>query len=85
MGKRKLNLELIGGNLAEAADELKRLVDLASNHELNEGELQVGLLHAYHHLNFAWNVKFVPTSRYARLSKAEFDRWGRYPVEIERL
>jgi hypothetical protein len=85
MGKRKLNLELIGGNLAEAADELKRLVDLASKHELNEGELQVGLLHAYHHLNFAWNVKYVPTSQYAKLSKAEFDKWGKYPVEIERL
>ena len=85
MGKKELNLKIIGSNLAEAADQLKRLVDLASNQELNEGELQVGLLHAYHHLNFAWNVKYVPTSQYAKLSKAEFDKWGKYPSSIERL
>jgi len=59
--RKRLNLEIIGGNLAEAIEELKGLRNLASNGKLREEKLQIGLLHAYHHLNFAWNIKYVAT------------------------
>ena len=49
--KRKLDIETIVRNLAEAAEELEKLRTRASNGELNEANLQIGLLHAYHHLN----------------------------------
>ena len=83
-GKR-LNLEIIQSNLSEAIEELERLRDRASSGELNEADLQVRLCHAYHHLNFAWNIRHVPTSKYAKLTKSQFNRWGKYPSKIETL
>jgi hypothetical protein len=49
----------------------------------NEAELQVGLLHAFHHLNSAWNIGRVATSRYMAMTQQEFETWGRYPSDIE--
>ncbi|MBB5345428.1 hypothetical protein [Tunturibacter empetritectus] len=83
--RRSLNLEIIGSNLSEAIEELKKLHDRSFNGELNSDQLQVGLLHAYHHLNFAWNIRHVSTSQYAKLTQAQFKRWGKYPSEIEDL
>jgi hypothetical protein len=85
MAKRPLNLEIVRSNLAEAIEELQKLERSAAAGELHEGGLQVGLCHAYHHLNFAWNIRFVPTSQYAALTDSEFKRWGRYPTGIEKL
>jgi hypothetical protein len=83
--KKRLNRRIIADNLAEAIEELEALHRHASTGKLNEAELQVGLCHAYHHLNFAWNVRFVPTSQYAALTDSQFKRWGRYPSDIEEL
>jgi hypothetical protein len=83
--RRNLNLEIIESNLSEPIEELKKLQGLAAEGELNEGNLQVGLRHAYHHLNFAWNIRHVSTTQYAHLTQAQFDRWGKYPSEIENL
>jgi hypothetical protein len=83
--RKRLNRRIIGRNLAEAIEELRRLHDLASNGKLSETELQVRLCHAYHHLNFAWNIRHVPTSQYAALTDSQFKRWGKYPTGIEDL
>ena len=83
--KKSLNLEIIVSNPSEAAEELEKLRNRASNGELNEANLQVGLLHAYHHLNFAWNIRHVSTPQYTKLTQAQFDLWGKYPLEIENL
>jgi hypothetical protein len=52
--RKLMNLEIILSNLSEAVEELQRLAQKAAKQELSEGEFQVGLRHAYHHLNFAW-------------------------------
>ena len=83
--KRSLNLEIIVSNLAEAAEELEKLRARASNGELDEANLQVGLLHAYHHLNFAWNIRHISTSQYTKLTQEQFNHWSKYPLEIENL
>jgi hypothetical protein len=51
-----MNLEITRSNLSEAVEELQRLERKTATAELNEGDLQVRLLHAYHHPNFAWNI-----------------------------
>jgi hypothetical protein len=81
--RKKLNLENIACNLSEAIEELERLRDRASSGELNEAGLQVGLCHAYHHLNFAWNIRYESTSDYAKPTKAKFDRWSSYPADLK--
>ena len=83
--RKRLNRPIIASNLAEAREELERLHNLASTGKLTEAGLQVGLCHAYHHLNFAWNIRFVPTSQYAALTDSQFKEWGRYPSGIEKL
>ena len=83
--RKKLNLEIIKSNLSEARKELEKLERKAASGALEEVELKIGLQHAYSHLNFSWNIRRIPTAQYASLTQAEFDKWGRYPPEIESL
>lgn len=41
------------------------------------------LAHAYHHLNFAWNVRHEKSSSYEHLTDEQFNRWSKFPKEIE--
>jgi hypothetical protein len=75
--RKRLNWSIVEGDLAEALEELVRLRRLASKRKLNEVQLQIGLLHAYHHLNFAWNARYVPTAQYRHLTRRQFERWGK--------
>jgi hypothetical protein len=81
--RRPFNRKIIGSNISEARDELNQLLVKIEAGGLNENELQVGLLHAYHHLNFAWNIRRVATSRYGSLTQEEFETWGKHPSDIE--
>jgi hypothetical protein len=81
-GKPPLNRAIIGRNIAEARDQLNELVRRSADRTLTEAELQVGLLHAYHHLNFAWNIRRIATSRYTSLTQKDFDNWRQYPSDI---
>jgi len=82
--RRPFNRKIVRRNLAEAIEELKKLERKAADGELLEEQLQIGLLHAYHHLNFAWNVRRISTSEYLRLTQSQFEKWGTYPAaEIE--
>ena len=83
--RRPFNRQTIQSNIAEAIEQLQKLERKAGDGTLNEGELHVGLQHAYHHLNFAWNVRRISTSEYATLTNAKFNEWGAYPAEIEQL
>jgi len=66
--RRPLNNKIIAGNLAEANEEVVGLIFKAVHGGLKEEGLQIGLLHAYHHLNFAWNIRRARTGDYATLS-----------------
>jgi len=83
--KRPLNLNIVRSNLAEALEEIQKLERRAAAGELHEEELQVGLSHAYRHLNFAWNVRRVTSREYTKLTDHQFREWGRYPAEIEQF
>jgi hypothetical protein len=81
--RKELNLEIMTSNLDEAIEELVRIRANVSAGTVVEGQLQVWLCHAYHHLNFAWNIRHVSTEKYAHLTNAQFKRWGSYPRDIE--
>jgi hypothetical protein len=83
MPKKQLNHRSIASNLAEAIEALAQITQKASHGTLKEEDFQICLLHAYHHLNFAWNSRFVPDSGHRNLTKRQYDRWGRYPSGIE--
>jgi hypothetical protein len=80
----KLNWEIILYNIAEAREQLEQIEELARGEKKpHEVKLQIMLEHAYHHLNFAWNIRHVSTKRYSKLSDDEFNEWSKFPKEIE--
>jgi len=83
--RRPFNRAIIRSDIASAIEELHKLEQKAASGALTEDELQVGLNHAYHHLNFAWNIRRISTSEYARLTQDQFEQWGKYPTEINDL
>lgn len=85
-GKRKrLNRQNIASNLEEAIEQIRRLHTHASERNLKEEELQVGLLHAYHHLNWASNTRRIPESELKCFTPGQYRKWGKYPTGIEDL
>jgi hypothetical protein len=80
----KLNWGIILYNIAEAREQLEQIEELVKGGKKpREVELQIMLEHAYHHLNFAWNIRHVSTKRYSKLSDDEFNEWSKFPKEIE--
>lgn len=79
----KLNWEIILSNIKEAREQLEEIENLiAQNKTMSEIELQIQLEHAYHHLNFAWNIRCKSSKNYAKLSDDEFNEWSKFPKEI---
>ena len=71
-------------NITEAREQLEQIEALQQRGEkISEVELQISLEHAYHHLNFAWNIRHASTKRYANLSDEDFNLWSKFPKEIE--
>ena len=81
--QRPLNKKMIAGHIAEANEQLASLLHSIVIGNINEAKLQVGLQHAYHHLNVAWNVRRVPTSEHVGLTQEKFEEWRKYPNDID--
>ena len=80
---RGLNWKIILSNITEAREQLQQSESRVANGEkVSEIELQIMLEHAYHHLNFAWNIRHAPTKRYANLTNEDFNLWSKYPKEL---
>jgi len=82
--KNGLNWQNISSDLKEAREQLEEIEkSIQTKKYLDEAELQLMLEHAYHHINFAWNARRVTTENYANLTEAEFNRWSKFPKEIQ--
>jgi len=75
------NIDLIVSNIEEAKEELEGLLkEIAADPEYDEVELRIGLEHAYHHLNFAWNIRNVEENRAGECSQEDYVKWSKYPA-----
>ncbi len=82
----RLNWKIIAGDIKEAREQLQQIEKrIAGKKRPSEGELLVMLSHAYHHLNFAWNTRRISTKQYASLTDQEFNRWGKFPKEVNQF
>jgi hypothetical protein len=78
-----MNWEIIIGNLAEARDQIERLEKQINTGDFpNDVEFQILMQHAFHHLNFAWNIRNESIERYASMTDADFRRWGEFPKDL---
>jgi hypothetical protein len=75
-----INCKIIESNIREAREELEKLESqLAKNEKPTEVELELSLRHAYHHLNFAWNIRHTETAKYQHSTDSDFKNWGKFP------
>jgi hypothetical protein len=80
----KRNWRVIQSNLREAREQIEILEAAArSSPKPSDIELAIGLEHAYHHLNFAWNARFASEAEFRTLSDEQFNKWSRYPRELK--
>jgi len=76
------NIELIADNIQEAKDELEDILsEINKNNDYSDVELKIALEHAYHHLNYAWNIRNVKTEKLLECSKEDFIEWSKYPKD----
>ena len=74
---------VILANIADAREQLQEIeARVHAGHPPDDIEFEVMIRHAYHHLNFAWNMRNYTLERYADLSDEDFDRWGRFPDDL---
>lgn len=80
-----MNWKIISSNLQEAREQLEKIEQRIKKKDYSEAEFFLDLQHAYHHLNFAWNVRKVKTEEYTKMTEDDFNRWGQFPKAIETL
>lgn len=81
-----MNHKIILSNLQEAREELDKLeAKLNSSDKPDEVEFELSLRHAYHHLNFAWNIRNVETEKYKNLTDTDFREWSKFPNGFDDL
>ena len=81
-----MNHKIILSNLQEAREELDKFeAKLNSSDKPDEVEFELSLRHAYHHLNFAWNIRNVETEKYKNLTDTDFREWCKFPNGFDDL
>jgi hypothetical protein len=72
----KLNWEIVNDNIVEAREQLEEVERQIASEDISEGSFKVMIEHAFHHLNFAWNVRQLSSEQYVRMNDADFNAWG---------
>ena len=81
-----MNYEFILSNLREARDEIDKLESkINSSEKPDETEFEMSLRHAFHYLNFAWNIRNIETKKYKNLTDTDFREWGKFPNGFDDL
>ena len=75
-----LRIKKMLGELEEPLSEEDKAILHVYDRPLEEGGLKVSLEHVYHHLNFAWNVRYKNTEN----ADSHFDRDEKFPKAFTR-
>jgi len=72
--------EIILANIEEARGQLQSIENALMNPDYSEVEFKIELEHAYHHLNYAWNVRNESDNALDEHSQASYAKWSKFPV-----
>jgi hypothetical protein len=72
--------EIVLQNIAEAREQLEEIEKSLLDPAYEEVELKVELEHAYHHLNYAWNIRNETDEAARAHSPEDFVKWSKFPV-----
>ena len=76
-----LRIKKMLGEFKEPLSEVDKAILHVYDQPLDEAGLEVSLEHAYHHLNFAWNVRYKDTKD----ADKHFDRDEKFPRAFTRF
>jgi hypothetical protein len=76
-----LRIKKMLGELEEPLSEADKAILAVYDRPFEEAGLKVSLGHAYHHLNFAWNVRYKETKD----ADKHFDRGEKFPKAFTRF
>ncbi|MFZ5341085.1 MAG: hypothetical protein ACOZBL_00475 [Patescibacteria group bacterium] len=83
---KRLNWKIILSNINEARLELEELEkEIKSTKKPTDVKLEISLRHAYHHLNFAWNIRYEKSKKYSKVTDSNFTKWGKFPRGMDTL
>jgi hypothetical protein len=78
-----LNKSYILFHLNEAEEELRRTIEeIKKESGYGIGEYSVAMGHIYHHVNSAWNARFVSEQQAGQCSENDFQRWRQFPADL---
>lgn len=76
------NKYLILENIQEAREQLEEIEkQLQDDSDYDDVELRIELEHAYHHLNFAWNIRNEDDKKIDKFSNEDFQKWSKFPKD----
>ncbi|PHS11845.1 MAG: hypothetical protein COA86_18935 [Kangiella sp.] len=74
------NKYLVIANIEEAMEQLQdTLSELQKDPEYSEIEFKIDLEHAYHHLNYAWNIRNIEDKEVDKNIDKNYAKWSKYP------
>jgi hypothetical protein len=73
--------ELMLSNISEAREQLEAIEKKILSPDYKEINFRLELEHAYHHLNFAWNIRNESDEVLTILAKEDFIKLSKYPKE----
>ena len=69
--------------MKEASDELEKVIgDIESNAEIGKEEFEIAIARAYHHLNTAWNSRFITDDKARNHTDWDFTEWRQFPKDL---
>jgi hypothetical protein len=79
----RINWKTVIGDIAEAREELQNIEKMIdSGHSPTLEDFQTRLEHVYHHLNVAWNARYISTKHYSEMTQEAYDLWSQHPTDI---
>jgi hypothetical protein len=70
-------------HLKEASEELQNVIRaIESNAEIGREEFEIAITHAYHHLNTAWNSRFITDDKARNHTDWDFAEWRQFPSDL---
>jgi len=71
-------------NLRQAAEAISDAIsEIQADTNYSEAELQITMMHIYHHLNTGWNARHASEERVAECGPADFRSWRQFPADLD--
>jgi len=76
-----MNKQWVLFHLKEATEGLQKAMGHIESRSSVE-EFEIAIAHAYHHLNTAWNSRFITDEKARNHTDWDFTEWRQFPTDL---